>query len=336
MYIIGAILAFSILIIGHELGHFTLAKVNGVKVEEFSIGMGPKLFGVKGKETNYNVRILPIGGFVKMLGEEEKSNDPRSFSAKSPGRRLSIIAAGPLMNLILAILFFGIIAGARGFAIPTIDKFQPNSPAQIAGMQKGDEITKINNKNISTWEDFSTEIYTSGNSPLNLTVNRNGAIKDFKVVPIKDKVENRYVVGIYPATVSNPTIGQSVVYGFKETGSLAKQTLYFFKNLFKGKVSASDVGGPVTIIKVSGKAAQAGILSLTWFAAYLSIQLAIFNVIPFPALDGGWIFLLLFEIITGKKVNDDKVGVINYIGFALLMLLMVVVTIKDIFYPIKL
>lgn len=336
IYILGAVLAFSVLVIVHELGHFLLAKLNGVKVEEFSLGMGPKLFGIKGRETEYLVKAFPVGGYVKMLGEEEKVSDARSFSSKTPSQKLSIIAAGPIMNFILAIVLFSVIGSIRGFAVPVVDSVEQDKPAYTAGIQKGDKIISVNNKKIKTWDDFFTEVYMADGNSLNIKVSRDSGTKSVDVVPVKDAVENRYIVGIRPLLLENPTIVQSASYGFTQTNSIIKQTFGVLKTLFTGKASAGDFGGPITIIKVSTKAAEQGLIPLMAFAAYLSVQLAIFNVIPFPALDGGWIFLLLFEIITRKKIDDNKIGVINYIGFAILMALMVVVVIKDILYPIKL
>ncbi len=336
IYIFGAILAFSVLVIIHELGHFTLAKLNGVKVEEFSLGMGPKIFSIRGKETEYLIKALPIGGYVKMLGEEEKVADVRSFSSKSPVQKLSIIAAGPLMNFVLAIFIFAIVGSIRGFAVPIVDTVDQDKPAYAAGIQKGDKIVGVNNKKIKTWDDFFTEVYMANGSSLNIKLSRNGEIKSVDVTPIKDTEENRYIVGIRPILLENPSISQSVSYGFTQTNTIIGQTFGVLKTIFTGKASAGDIGGPITIIKVSTKAAEQGIIPLMAFAAYLSVQLAIFNIIPFPALDGGWIFLLLFEIITRKKIDDNKIGIINYIGFAILMALMVVVVIKDILYPIKL
>lgn len=336
MYIIYAILAFSILIIIHELGHFTLAKLNNVKVEEFSLGMGPKLIGIKGKETEYMIKAFPIGGYVKMLGEQEKSDDPRAFNNKSPLRKLSIIIAGPLMNLLLGILLFAIIASNKGYAAPVVQSTIANQPAQTAGLLPGDKIVKVDGSKILTWEDFVTKIYTSEGKDLTFTYSRNNEIKTVNVKPVMDNELKRYVVGIYPTVVTSPNLLQSMNYGCVESWSLAKQTAAFFGTLFQGKASMNDFGGPVTIVKFTGEAAKAGILSLVSFSAFISVQLAIFNIIPFPALDGGFIFLYLFEIITGKKVDENKVGLINYIGFAILMGLMLLVTIKDILYPINL
>ena len=339
LYIVYAILAFSILIVIHELGHFTMAKLNNVKVEEFALGMGPQIFAVQGKETKYMIKAFPIGGYVKMLGEQEESEnpqDPRAFSNKTSLQKLSIIIAGPIMNLILGIFLFAVIAANKGYAAPVVSSLVPNQPAQTAGLQVGDELLEIDGSKILTWEDFVTKIYTSDGKTLEVSYSRNDVVSTAYMTPVMDAELNRYIVGIYPSEVKSPGLLQSARYGFVETWSLAKQTFSFLGTLVTGKASMNDFGGPVTIIKYTGEAAKAGILVLTNFAAYISIQLAIFNIIPFPALDGGFIFLYLFEIITGKKVDEKKVGLINYVGFALLMALMVFVTIKDILYPINL
>lgn len=335
MYIIGAILAFSILVIVHELGHFTLAKANGVKVEQFSVGMGPKLVGIKGKETEYLIKLLPIGGYVKMLGDEGKSNDPRAFNNKSPLRKLSIVTAGPIANFILAVVLFGIIGGVRGYQLPIVDKVMENTPAATAGLKSGDKIIKIDNKKISSWDEVTMEISSMKGSSFKLAYLRDNKVHEVSLTPVINKEENRLMIGIYAQYIKNPNVLQCASYGFTEVKFMIKETGNFFKTLFAGKASMNDFGGPVSIIRFSGEAAKAGIMSLTFFAAYLSIQLAIFNIIPFPALDGGYIFIFLYEFISGRKVDEEKIGIVNYIGFALLMTLMVLVTIKDILYPIK-
>ncbi|SFA89764.1 RIP metalloprotease RseP [Clostridium frigidicarnis] len=337
MYFVIALLALGVLIIIHELGHFIMAKVNGVTVEEFSIGMGPKLFAINGGKTQYTIRILPIGGYVKMHGESEEANDEGSFSKKSPLQRISIILAGPIMNLILPIIIYTIIALSYGYSTTEIKATIPDSPAETAKILSGDKITKINDKKVSTWEDLSTEIYTSKDSTLKLEVKRNDSVKEIKLTPELNAEENRYMIGIEPARINKPSFGQSIVYGLEETKSIIKQTFTALKTLVTGKASfKTDVGGPVSMIRISGAAAKAGIVTLLTLVAYISIQLAIFNLIPFPALDGGWTLLLLIELISGKKVNDKIVGTLNYIGFSILLLLMFLVTIKDILFPIKL
>lgn len=335
-YILMALLAFSVLIIGHEFGHFIMARVNGVKVLEFSLGMGPKIFSIKGKETEYLIKALPIGGYVRMYGEEDDVNvvDDRAFSNKTSFQKLTIVAAGPIMNFIIAILFFSLVGGIQGHSTNIIDKVVENSPAMEVGIQAGDKITEVNGKMVTTWEDFLNEIFTGEGKPVNMQVERNGEKIKLDLTPSYNDTEDRYQVGVYSKVVK-PNFIDSVKYGLNQTGSTIRQTFGFFGQLFKGKVSSDDVGGPISIIKISGRAAQQGILTLLNIMALFSVQLAIFNIIPFPALDGGWIFLLLFQIITGKEVNKEKVATINYYGFLALMGLMVFVLLKDIINPIK-
>ena len=333
-YFIMAMLAFSLLIIIHELGHFILCKLNGVRVSEFSLGMGPKIFGIKGKETEYLIKAFPIGGYVKMEGEDGESNDPRSFTNKTPLQKLSIVSAGAIMNLILAVVLFAIVGASEGYIVPTIGEIVPNGAAMKAGMQVGDKITKVNKVSIDKWDQFINEIYISKGENINIEIVRNSKVKTFSLKPIKNVEANRFMIGI-GGTQKKMNFGGAVSYGFNQTINTGKQVFGFFGNLFQGKVSANDVGGPISIIRFSGKAAQAGITTLMYFTALMSVQLGIFNIIPFPALDGGWIFMLLFEIISGKKLDDNKVATINYIGFMCLMAFMVFIVIKDIVSPLK-
>jgi regulator of sigma E protease len=335
-YAIMALLAFSLLIIGHEFGHFILAKINGVRVLEFSLGMGPKLFGIKGKETEYLVKLFPIGGYVRMYGEDEDVNvtDPRAFGSKTSFQKLTIVSAGAIMNVILAIILFAIAGGIQGHSTNIIAEVSKDAPAMIAGIKAGDKIIEANGKVVTTWEDFLNEVLTGEGKPLDMKIDRNGEKLGFNIKPIIDEAQNKYIIGIKTKVVK-PNFIQSISHGFNQTASMGRQTLGFFGQLFKGNVGANDVGGPITIIKVSGQAAKAGVGTLLFFTAYLSVQLAIFNVIPFPALDGGWILLLLFQIITGKEVDKEKVATVNYYGFLALMALMVLVLVKDIINPIQ-
>lgn len=337
MYIVYAILAFGLLIIVHEFGHFILAKINGVKVEEFSIGMGPKIFSIDGKETKYSLGILPIGGYVKMLGEEEDVQDERSFSSKSPLRRITIILAGAIMNLLLAIGIFSAIASNFGYSAPKVSSVIENSPAYKAGIKPGDEFVKINDEKVHSADDITFSIAMSKGNPVNLEVNRNGEILNFTVKPEYNKEEKRDMIGFSFDRVENPTLIQSVKEGFYKTISVVEQTFAGLKMMFTGEANfKTDVGGPVTIIKLSGAAAKAGIWNLLSFTAFISVNLAVFNLLPFPALDGGWTVLLLIELITKRKVPDKIVGALNFVGFAMLMGLMLLVTVKDILFPINL
>ncbi|APC40921.1 RIP metalloprotease RseP [Clostridium estertheticum] len=333
-YFIMAILAFSLLVIIHELGHFMMCKLNGVKVSEFSLGMGPKLFGIKGKETEYLIKAFPVGGYVKMEGEEESSDDPRSFTNKTPVQRLSIVSAGAIMNIVLAVVLFAIVGATIGKIVPVIGDIVPNGAAMKAGMQVGDKITKVNKVGIDKWEQFINEVGVSKGENISIEIVRNSKVKTFSLKPIKNVQEKRFMVGI-GGTQEKINFGESVSYGFTQTISTSKLIFKFFGSLFHGKVSVNDVGGPISIIRISTMAAQTGIVNLMMLTAMLSVQLGIFNIIPFPALDGGWIFMLLFEIISGKKLDDSKVGTINYIGFMFLMAFMVFIVIKDIVSPMK-
>lgn len=338
MYIIMAILGFSLLIIVHELGHFMLAKFNGIKVEEFSIGMGPEVFSKMGKETQYSIRLFPIGGFVKMLGEDEVSDDERSFSSKSPLRRISVILAGAIMNIILALILFGVVFSNNGFTLPVISDIVENSPAFKSGLQKGDEIVKIDGTHVFTASDVSIGIQLSKGEKIDLVVDRNGEKKAVTVTPelMKEDGVESYKIGFYYTPLENPTIGETLNYTVKETISAVGQTYKSLEMMFSGQVNfKTDVGGPVTIIKMSGAAAKNGLMTLARFLGFISINLAVFNLLPLPALDGGWTVILLIELITRRKVPDKIVGALNTVGFILLMGLMLVVTLKDIIFPVK-
>ncbi|MEG0642243.1 MAG: RIP metalloprotease RseP [Clostridium sp.] len=331
-YVILAILAFSTLIIGHEFGHFILARINGVKVNEFSLGMGKKIFGFKGKETEYSLRIAPIGGFVSMEGEAEDSEDLRAFSNKSPLRRISIIAAGPIMNFIMAVVFFAVSSYIMGVQIPQISKVVENTPAQVAQLEVGDKVIKADGKNIGTWSDFLLVMSEQDGSEIDLVLNRNGETINKTIIP--EKRESGFVIGIN-ATLIKPNIGQALSNGASQSKTMMKETFKFFGKLFQGDISKDDVGGPVSIVKMSVNMAQQGIAPLLFFAGFLSVQLGIFNLIPFPALDGGWITILLIEFVSRKKIDENKIAIINNIGFIILIGLMVLVTLKDIISPIQ-
>ena len=339
MYIIYALLGFSLLIIVHELGHFVMAKVNGIKVEEFSIGMGPKIFSTEGKETKYSIGLFPIGGYVKMMGEEEEVYDERSFSSKSPLRRISVIIAGAAMNFLLAIIIFTVISNKFGYSLPKVDNLLENMPAVEAGLEEGDEFLRVNGSKVFSADDVSIGINLAKNQPINFLIERNGEKKEVIVTPklvVEDNVE-KYMIGFQFERVENPGIVQSFKQSFKETLAVINQTYKSLKMMVTGKVNfKTDVGGPVSIIRISSEAAKNGIWNLMNFIAFISINLAVFNMLPFPALDGGWTVILIIELITRRKVPDKIVGAMNYVGIMLLFGLMIVVTIKDILFPIQL
>ncbi|EOR27494.1 MULTISPECIES: RIP metalloprotease RseP [Clostridium] len=338
MYIIYALLGFSLLIIVHELGHFTMAKLNKIKVEEFAIGMGPKIFSTQGKETKYSIGLFPIGGYVKMMGEEEEVQDERSFSSKSPLRRISVIIAGATMNFLFAIIIFTVFLNKFGYSLPTVKNLSENMPAIEAGLQKGDEFLKVNGSKVFSADDLTIGINLAKDKPINFLIERNGEKKEITVVPklVKESDRERYMIGFEFQRIEKPGIVQSFKQSFKETASVVNQTYKGLKMMITGNVNfKTDVGGPVSIIRMSSEAAKNGIWNLMYFVAFISINLAVFNMLPFPALDGGWTVILLIELITRRKVPDKVVGAMNYVGLMLLFGLMIVVTIKDILFPIQ-
>lgn len=335
-----AILALGVLIIVHELGHFIMAKVNKVKVIEFTIGMGPKVFSYQGKETLYSISLLPIGGYVEMLGSHEDVDDERSFSSKSPIRRISIIIAGVFMNFVLAIRIFTAVLTYHGYADNTVGALTKDAPLEKAGVEVGSRITAINGSKIFTYVDISANTDLSTGKEVTVKYEYKGKEKEVKVTPELYEDEDgssRYIIGFTYGVVKDPTLWQGVKQSFKQTATLINQTVKTLVNLITGNGSfKKDLGGPVTVVKLSADAAESGMWDLMNLVAILSISLAIFNLIPFPALDGGWTILLLIELITRRKVPEKFVAVINTVGMVLLLALMVAVTVKDILFPASL
>jgi regulator of sigma E protease len=335
--ILAVIFVFGLLIIGHEFGHFIVAKLSNIKVLEFSFGMGPRILKFGKKEKVYSWRAFPVGGFVKMLGEEEQVDDPRSFSKKPTLARMAVIAAGPIMNVVLSVLIFAVIAMVSGYAKPVIQSIAapPQGetnivyPSKAVGLQPGDRIISANGEGILTYEDFKLFMYQNGGKPFKLVVERSGSKVSYDITPVHSKVYDMYMVGIDPV-FGKASLFEGVQYGLSNTWSLTKQIFGFFSGLISGKASTNDVSGPVGIIKYAGDAARQGFDSLLVFTALLSVNLAVMNLLPFPALDGGWLLILIIEGIRRKKLDADKVGMINFVGFALLMILIVLVTFKDV------
>ena len=340
-----AILGLGAIIIIHELGHFVLAKIYGVKVLSFSIGFGPKILTHKGKETEYSISLLPVGGYVEMYGmledgEEDQEAEPkdvdRMFQSKSPLQRSSIIIAGPLMNIVLAIILFGSVYMNFGYVDTSLAKVSEGGAAIEAGLEAGDRITKVNGSKIFTSDDISIAVTSAGENPVTLEYERAGQVMEATLTPKFDEELQKYRVGIEFATVTNPTMGQCIKHSFDETFALISENYKAIVKLVSGKGNfKTDLGGPVAIVKVSSDAAKAGAWALVRLVAILSIGVGIFNLVPLPVLDGGTSVLLLIEMITRRKVPAKVVNVLNTIGVVFLFGLMIIVTIKDILFPIN-
>lgn len=323
---VSSIFVFLLVILLHELGHFAAAKAVGIKVNEFSVGMGPKIFQSKKGETQYTLRLLPIGGYVKMEGEDEKSDDPRSFNKVTPLARMIVVAAGAIMNFVLAVIVLSIVSFNLGIPTNIIEETLPDSPAALHGIRSGDEILSINGKKVTDWDDVSYFISSSDPSEeIELELLRNN--EEF-IMNLKPMVENgRTMIGIIPRYKSSFIGG--IKGGFEKTGMFIKLMVEFFEMAFKGRVSINDLSGPIGVINEVGQAAKMGINELLLILGFISVNLGFFNLLPIPALDGSRLVFLLIELIRGKPIDPDKEGFIHLVGFVLLISLMLFVTYKD-------
>ncbi len=323
---IAAIFVFLLVVVIHEGGHFSVAKLVGIKVNEFAIGMGPKLFQKTKGETTYTLRALPIGGYVKMEGEDEESDDPRGFSKVSVWSRIAVVSAGAIMNFVLAIVVLSIVAFAMGHPTTTIDEVLAGSPAMEYGVKSGDKIVSIDGVEIKDWNQIVDTINSSDTSKeLSINVNRDGTIIPLQVKPMLE--DERVVIGIVPE--SEKSFIKSIGSGFKDTWYFLKLMFNFIGMLFQGQVSTNDLAGPVGVINVIGDQAKLGFINLLYILGFISVNLGFFNLLPIPALDGSRIVFLLVEALRGKPVDPKKEGFIHLIGFVFLISLMLLVTYKD-------
>ena len=326
------VIVFMFIILVHEFGHFIAAKAMGVTVHEFSIGFGPVILKKQGKSTLYSLRIFPIGGFVKLEGEDESSDDPGALNNKPAWKRLIVMAAGATFNLILGlIVFVGIYMNTPEFPTLKIDSFidevKGTQTAQL--LQPGDEIVSFNGKKMYYYKDLSFVISMESNgSPIDLTIKRGGEYKDVTITPVYS--EGRYLIGFRPQ-YEQVGLFDAIKYGVIETFFTMRLVLSTFGMLVTGKLGFANVSGPIGASTVIGEAASAGLPSLFNIFALLSVNVGLFNLIPFPALDGGRIFFLLIEMIRRKPIPPEKEGIVHFVGLVLLLILMVFVTSSDIY-----
>ena len=328
MTIIYAILIFCLLIFVHELGHFIVAKLSGVRVNEFAIGMGPAIFKKQKGETLYAVRVFPIGGYCAMEGEDEDSDDPAAFNNQPAWKRACVLAAGSFMNLVTCVVLLIIIAFAIGQATTTISEVSPGSPAEKAGVMAGDTVVAVDGTAINEWDDLIQAIGYSKEDTAQVEVLRDGEDITLTTELEYDKEAGRNLIGISPVMKRNP--GKAVVAGVKNTGKMTVMMYDVLRQLFVGKVSVSELSGPVGIVYATNEAAKSGIIYVIYLAALLSLNLAIINMLPFPALDGGRLLFLVIRLFTGKRVSDETEGKIHFIGICLLFALMIYVTFNDV------
>lgn len=335
MSILITIIGFGIMVLLHELGHFITAKKFGVLVHEFAIGMGPKIFSFGKGETKYSLRLFPIGGYVRLEGENEVegNDDPRSFSNLHPLKRIIVLISGALMNVLLGFLIFTIINLSVGIVPSKVERVPAELSDKQTYLQSGDEILKLNNTRVRTNDDVNLFMsrYKEGES-ISITLERNGEkIKVNKFTPIKTNKGFKLGVVFEKEKVNLLKSAQYAVY---DTVYITKAVIYALGDLITGKVGMNALSGPVEIVSVVDSVASNNdgyaFLSVLLLFAMITVNLGVFNLLPFPALDGGSIVFALYELITKKKIKSEIVGYASIIGFVLLMTLAVFVTAGDI------
>lgn len=327
--IISSIIIFLLVILIHEFGHFIVAKMNGVSVLEFSIGMGPKLFQKESNGTLYSLRVLPVGGYCQLEGEDEENDSPNSLNNQSPLVRLKVILAGAIMNFILAFILLILLMSVSRVSTE-ISGVIKDSPAYSSGIQTGDKIVSINGKNINDGEELLENIKES-QGDLNIRVIRDSQSKNIKVTP---RLENNVrKIGVNFQEEYNIK-NFSLIKGFKKGVitflNLTEMLYKFLGMLITGQLGLGGVSGPVGVVKEIGNAAKTGVANLIFLLAYININLGVFNLLPIPALDGGRAIFILIEMIFGKKISQEKEGYIHMVGLIMLLALIAIVTIKDV------
>ena len=326
MTIIYALLIICVLIFFHELGHFMAAKACGVKVNEFAIGMGPKVLKKQKGETLYSVRAFPLGGFCAMEGEDEDSQDERAFNRKSVWKKAIISVAGAAMNWISARILMIAVNYMNGVPTTTISQVEENSPAYTAGIQKGDKILSINDKKINSWDDVQAVKNAVNTRELNIKVQRKDTELNIKTT-LKENDRNK-IIGIVP--VSEKNIVKAIANGPSATWNMAKSMYSGLYSLITGKVSAKELSGPVGIVYLINKGISRGFATVLYLTSLISLNLAIINMLPLPALDGGRLLMVIIRRLTGKAISSKVEGVIHAVGLGLLLLLTIYVTWNDI------
>lgn len=327
MTIIYAGLLFALMIFPHELGHFLAAKSVGVKVNEFAFGMGPALLKKQGKETLYSLRLIPVGGYCAMEGEDEESEDQRGFSNKPAWAKIFILFSGAGMNILIAVLSLSIMLGTMGMATTTLGTVNEAMPAYEAGIREGDKITEVSGEAVDSWAEAVMAIREAEEKEVTITVERNGEAIDFDVTPVKGE-DGKDIIGIQTRVSHNPIMALKA--GAIGTKNLTVYMVGSLKDLITGKVPASNMAGPVGIINMASDTAKYGMTYFASLIALMSINLALINLLPFPALDGGRILFVLIRKVTGKRITEEMEGKIHTIGIMMLFGLMIFVTWNDI------
>lgn len=323
--LISSLLVFLLVVMLHEFGHFTVAKLSGIKVNEFSIGMGPKIYQKQKGETFYSLRALPIGGYVAMEGEEENSHDSRAFNNVSIVKRMAVVLAGAFMNFVLAFIAFTLIFSIAGYGSNEIDKVIPNSPADKVGIQSGDLIIKINENKVKNIYDINSIISKNQKEEMDFQINREGNILNVTIKPEYSEENQMYLIGI--TSKLEHSIIKSICLGADRTLEMSKMLLKSIKIMFSGSFKMEYLSGPVGVVQLIGSESSKGFLNFLQILGLISVDLGVFNLLPIPALDGGKFLFLLIEALRGKPIDEKIEQGLSLIGISLLFSLMIYVTI---------
>lgn len=344
--ILGAVVVLALVIFVHELGHFLVAKWCDVEIHVFSMGFGPRLLSWRWGETEYRLAAFPLGGYVKMAGEdgaEEPLTDPRrAFSAKTLWQRAAIVAAGPGVNFLFAFLVFTGVFFSYGESVPVssarIGSVAPHQPAAQAGLRAGDEVVSIDGEAVASWDELAERVRKSGGKELALTVRRDAESLSVRVQPqsqedrdyLGEVVGTAYMIGIARAFEAQPVgFFQSIGLGARYTWGFTRMIFETLARVFQGRVAASDLGGPIMIAQEAGRRAAAGLEPLLRFMALISVNLGVINILPIPVLDGGHLFFFLLEGLRGRPLSLRYRERAVQVGLALLLFLMAFVVYND-------
>lgn len=344
--IIIAILVFGLIVAIHEFGHFIAAKRSGVRVNEFAIGMGPTILKKTKGETTYSWRLLPIGGFCALEGEDASSEDEHALNNKSVWQRLKIMAAGAFMNLVLGLIAVFILTAMSSYiVVPVVSGFFDTNVTKEQGLMEGDRIVEVDGINIYTTLDLNYAFMMADNSDMKIKVERDGKKVNLGTIKFdsNDTAEKGSIIVDFKVTARKKTPVNFVTSSFKEAFSIGRIVWLSLGDLITGKFSMNDISGPIGVVTVIGDTVSAAsnqsiretVMNLLNLMAFLTINIGIFNLLPIPALDGGRIFFLLIEAVRGKPVKPEHEGMVHFIGIVILFGFMILISFNDILKLIR-
>ena len=332
--VLACIFVFGILISVHEFGHFICAKLTGMRVDEFSIGFGPELYSNQDGETLYSLRASPLGGYNKIAGMDPGDPvDDRSFKAKPLPARMLVILAGSFMNILLPVLIFWILFMTEGIGMPVdkpvLGQVVPGYAAAESGLLPEDKVLSVNGKAVTSWQEMRTQLLAGGMQPLELKIQRQDLVKTYTVTPRANPETGKPFIGVV-AKMDKQRLGPvtALKTSVIATADTIKEMLTALYKMVTGK-TAAEVSGPIGVAKMAGQVAHQGISMLFQFTALLSLNLAVINLLPLPALDGGHFFLLLWEGVTGRKVGEKAMQNIQTAGIIMILAITIFATYKD-------